>query len=90
MADVLEALPWIISTTAVLAALVMLCLSGAKRRPAGSGPTLRRARVDAAQTRREVQKATRANLARIAAALEGDDPEGDIAGLVDEADGEGG
>jgi hypothetical protein len=46
--------------------------------------------VDAAQTRREVQKATRANLARIAAALEGDDPEGDIAGLVDEADGEGG
>ena len=82
----LEALPWIISTTAVLAALVMLCLSGAKRRPAGSGPTLRRARVDAAQTRREVQKATRANLDRIAAALESEDPEGGISDIANEAE----
>ena len=86
----LEALPWVISTAAVLAALVMLCLSGNRRSPAGSGPTLRRARVDAARTRRESRKATRANLARIAAALEGDDPEGGISDIANEADGEGG
>ena len=36
---------------------------------------LRRARVDAAQTRRAVQKATRATLDRIAGALESDNAE---------------
>ena len=71
----LDALPWIISCAAVLAVLLMVCIDGARRRRAGSGPMLRRARVDAAQTRRAVQKATRANLDRIAGALESDNAE---------------
>lgn len=81
----LDALPWILCTCAVIAVLVMVCLDGAKRRPAGEGPMLRRASTKAAQTRREVQKASQANLDRIAAALESDDPEGGIADEINRA-----
>lgn len=71
----LDALPWIISTAAVLAVLVMTCLQGAKRRPAGKGPRADRERVNAAQTRREVRAATRSNLDRIAGMMEADNAE---------------
>ncbi len=70
-----EALPWVISTAAVLAALVMLCLSGAKRRPAGKRPRGRGSRADAAKTRQAIKNATRANLDRIAGAMESDNAE---------------
>mgnify|MGYP003150109330 CR=1 FL=1 len=74
-ADVVETLPWVISTFAVLAVLVMTCLQGAKRRPAGKGPRSASKRARAARTRREVRAATRANLDRIAGALESDNAE---------------
>ena len=70
-----ETLPWVISTFAVLAVLVMTCLQGAKRRPAGKGPRSASKRARAARTRREVRAATRANLDRIAGALESDNAE---------------
>ena len=81
----LEALPWVISTAAVLAALVMLCLSGAKRRPAGSGPWVKLARGRAAQTRQAVRAATRGKLAELSAALDSDRPEEELAELANEA-----
>ncbi len=71
----MEALPWIISTAAVLAVLLMVCLSGAKRRPAGGSPKTARRRATAAKTRAAVRKATRANLDRIAGAMEADNAE---------------
>ena len=71
----MEALPWIISTAAVLAVLLMVCLSGAKRRPAGGSLKTARRRATAANTRNAVRKATRANLDRIAGAMEADNAE---------------
>jgi len=75
VSEFLAAVPWVLCTCAVLGVLVMVCLQGAKRRPAGKGPLLARRRVTAAQTRREVREATRANLDRIAGALESENAE---------------
>ena len=71
----LEALPWIVSTCAVLGVLYMIISERCRRRPAGTASRAARRRGTAAQTRREVQKATRANLDRIAGALESDNAE---------------
>ena len=81
----LDALPWIISTVAVVALLVMVCLDGARRRRAGEGASTGRKLADAATTRRAVQAATRANLARLNAGLEGEDPEGAMADAANRA-----
>ena len=81
----LNELPWIISTVAVVAVLVMMCLNGARRRPAGKGPTPARRRSDAAATRQAVMKATRENLERLNAGLEGEDPEGSMADAANRA-----
>ena len=81
----LDALPWVLCTGAVLAVLVMVCLDGARRRRAGDGGAAGRKLADAATTRRAVQAATRANLERLNAGLEGEDPEGAMADAANRA-----
>lgn len=75
----MEVLPWILCAGALLVLLVMVCLDGSKRRPAGTRSMFGRARADAAKTRKEVRKATRANLDRIAGAMESDNAEQKLA-----------
>ena len=80
----MEALPWILSTAAVLGVLLMVLLDGCKRRAAGApqrGSGASRV-AKAAKTRAAVRKASRGRLGRIKAALESDSPE---EGLADEA-----
>jgi hypothetical protein len=81
---VLEALPWVISTFAVLGVLVMTVIQGCVRRKAGERLVARRTRSDAAQTRRKVREATEANLERLRAMQEGDDPEGELADALNQ------
>ena len=86
----MEALPWILSTAAVLGMLLMVVLDGCRRRAAGDrqpGPGASRV-AKAARTRAAVREASRASLDRIAGALESDSPEERLADEANRTEGQ--
>ena len=81
----LEAVPWLLCASAVLAVLYMILADHCRRRKASEGPRVRQARRRTADTRRAVRKATRENLDRIEQALGSDRREEELARLADDA-----
>ncbi|MDP6947342.1 MAG: hypothetical protein QF464_24550 [Myxococcota bacterium] len=81
----LEALPWVISTCAVLAVLVMTVLQGCARRRGQPSP----ATIDQAlgRSRRAARAQADTDLERIAGALESSNAEELLAAEVDDLEG---